>query len=386
MRLTEAEGKALLRRHGISVPRGLLLPEEGLPGQAAGWAGLVLKAQVAEGGRGKRGLVRLVAPEELHAARDAMRALLGAQGAAVGFLLEEAAPVSRELFLALRIDGTAQGIELLFAADGGVAVEEGDAPLRLLLDPGAPGLAEVIHAALRGHLPGELAARVARLAARLAGVMRAEDLELLEVNPLAVLENGSLLALDAKLVRDDAALGRHDAAATEASAALEEAALSPLEREARSRGFTLVEMPGDVALISAGAGLGMLLVDLLADHGLSAASFMDNRRGGAAETTEARLEAAFALAARPGVRAILFYTTLASRPVAERIDTLLAFLARHPAPKPLYVGFAAAPSASRGFDAAAAAERLRAAGVARLVDDPLALVGAMAADLGARAA
>jgi succinyl-CoA synthetase beta subunit len=122
----------------------------------------------------------------------------------------------------------------------------------------------------------------------------------------------------------------------------------------------------------------MFLVDLIADHGLRAACFMDNRHGGPADTTEARLVAAFELAARPEVKAILFYTTLASRPLSDRIDGLLAFLARQPAPKPLFVGFAAAPSATRGFDVAAATARLRAAGIAALEEDPLTLVRAMA--------
>ncbi|MBI0538892.1 hypothetical protein D9599_25395 [Roseomonas sp. KE2513] len=379
MRLIEAEGKALLARHGIAIPRGVMLPEDELPASLLARDGMVLKAQVLEGGRGRRGLVRRVDPADATEARAAMQLILGPAQDGVAFLLEEAVAPVREMFLALRVDGTRQGIEFLFSASGGVAVEEGDAPVRLLLSPGVPGLAEQVHAALRCLLPPALSARVAREAVRLLRVMEAEDLTLLEINPLAELEGGRLVALDAKMVRDDAAAGRHDAAATRASAALEDILLSPLERAARAAGFTLVEMPGDVALVSAGAGLGMFLTDLLADHGLSGASFMDNAQGGPAETTEARLEAAFDLAERPGVRAILFYATLASRPMGERIETLLSFLARRPAPRPLYVGFAAAPSASRGFDAAAAVERLRAAGVAMLHDDPLTLVRAIAA-------
>jgi succinyl-CoA synthetase beta subunit len=380
MRLIEAEGKVLLARHGIAVPRSAMMAGDEPPASAEDWNGAVLKAQVLEGGRGRRGLVRPVRLADAAAARTAMGSILGPGLEEVGFLLEEAVAPVREMFLALRVDGTHQGIELLFSASGGVDVEEGDAPVRLVLDPGGLQLAEQVHAALKVVLPPALSARVAREAVRLLRVMEVEDLTLLEINPLAELAGGRLVALDAKMVRDDAAAGRHDVAATRASNALEAASLSPLERRAQLAGFTLVEMPGDVALVSAGAGLGMFLTDLLADHGLSAASFMDNARGGPAETTEARLEAAFDLAERPGIKAILFYATLASRPMGERIETLLSFLARRPAPRPLYVGFAAAPSASRGFDAAAAGDRLRAAGVAMLHDDPLTLVRAIAAD------
>jgi succinyl-CoA synthetase beta subunit len=375
MRLTEMEGKALLRRHGIAVPRGIVLGASD-PVPTGFGADVVLKAQILEGGRGKRGLVRRVAAGEVEALRREMVAEVGE----VFFLLEETVRIERELYLALRVDGTAQRIECLFSIDGGVEIEDAAAPLRWPVDPDDPFAAEAAFAAVGGILPPDLAARVARLVPRLGRILRDEDLELLELNPLAVTPAG-LVACDAKLVRDGAALARHDTAP--ASAALEDAALTPLERQARQRGFALVEMPGDVALVSAGAGLGMQLMDLLADHGLCAASFMDNLQGGPADTTEARLEAAFAIAARPEVRAILFYTTLASRPLAERMETLLGFLARNPPPRPLYLGFVAAHAAARGFDAEAARGQLRAAGVAALREDPLELVRALAADLGA---
>ena len=370
MRLTEADGKALLRHHAIAVPRGVVLaPDAPAPSEIESWPGLVVKAQVLEGGRGKRGLVRRTTIADLSEVRTAITSIAGA----VPVLVEEAVEIDREFYLALRVDGTSQMQEVLFAAEGGVEVEGTHGLRRVTLLADAPDAAERIYMAIREALPAQLAARIARLAARLAGVARDEDLSLLEINPLAV-SGGRLVACDAKLIRDDVAAGRHDAGCTAMSAAMEQAALSPLERRARARGFALVEMPGDVALVSAGAGLGMFLMDLLADHGLRAACFMDNLHGGPADTTEARLTAAFEIAARPEVKAILFYTTLASRPLSDRIEGLLAFLDRQPAPKPLFVGFAAAPSATRGFDVAAATERLRQAGIAALEEDPLMLV------------
>ncbi|MCG7363837.1 hypothetical protein MHZ93_21505 [Roseomonas sp. ACRSG] len=375
MRLTEMDGKALLRRHGIAVPRGVALGASDPVPMHLG-AEVVLKAQILEGGRGKRGLVRRAAAADIAALRQDMMAIAGE----VSFLLEEPVRIERELYLALRVNGTTQRIECLFSAHGGVEIEQAAPPSRWDLDPEDPFAAEKGFAAIGAALPPDLAARVARLALRLARILREEDLALLELNPLAVTPAG-LVACDAKLVRDGAAVARHDIPL--ASAGLEEAALTPLEQRARQRGFALVEMPGDVALVSAGAGLGMQLLDLLADHGLRAASFMDNLQDGPADTTEARLEAAFAIAARPEVRAILFYTTLASRPLAERVETLLAFLARNPPPRPLYLGFAAAHAAAQGFDAEAARSRLNAAGIAALRDDPLELVRALATDLAA---
>jgi len=119
MRLAEIDGKALLRRHGIAVPRGVLLDAgDPAPAEAAQWPGHVLKAQVLEGGRGKRGLVRRLADlAELAPARQRIADALGDPTAPR--LLEEAVEIAREIYLAVRIDGTRQGLELLVAAEGG---------------------------------------------------------------------------------------------------------------------------------------------------------------------------------------------------------------------------------------------------------------------------
>ncbi len=376
MRLAEHDGKAVLRRHGVPVPRGaVLLAGAPPPSGAEG----VLKAQVLEGGRGRRGLVRRVAAGEVPAAAAAMRAALG--DAAAPLLLEEAVAIGREVYLALRVDGTAQAIELLVNPAGGVAVEEagGGALLRCRLDPDAAGALESVHAALRPGFPPELAARIARLALRLARVLRAEDLELLEVNPLAVLAGGRLVACDAKLVRDDAAAAfRHEAPAL--SAALEGAALTPLERRAREQGFQLVELPGGtVAMVTAGAGLGMLMLDLLADAGCPAACFMDNANGGPAETMPERLAIAFEIARREEVRAVMFFTTLASRGLRARVEALAAALRERPPEKPFFAGIAAGHAALRGYSLERARADLATAGVAALHEDPHALVRAVAA-------
>lgn len=373
MRLAEHDGKTLLRRHGIATPEGALL--SGPPDAAAEG---VLKAQVLEGGRGKRGLVRRVAAGEAPAAAAAIRTALGDPAAPL--LLEQAVPMAREIFLALRIDGTAQAMELLSAPKGGVEVEQlgAAALLRCHLDPDAPGALERIHAALRPGFPPDLAARLARLALRLARIMVAEDLELLEINPLGVLADGRLVACDAKLVRDDAASFRHEAPAL--SAALEEAALTPLERRAREQGFQLVELPGGtVAMITAGAGLGMLMLDLLADAGCPAACFMDNAGGGPAETMPERLALAFEIAQRPEVRAVMFFTTLASRGLRARVEALAAALRANPPTKPFFAGIAAGHAALRGYSLEQARADLAAAGVAALHDNPQDLVRAVAA-------
>jgi succinyl-CoA synthetase beta subunit len=385
MRLAEFDGKALLRRHGVAVPCGVLLRSgDPAPAEAALWPGHVLKAQVLEGGRGKRGLVRRLADlAELAQARQRIAAALGDAEALL--LLEEAVPIAREIYLAVRIDGTRQGLELLVAPQGGEEVETTGAVTRIPVDPLARIGADTFYPELKRLLPADLAARIARYAARLPEIARREDLELIEINPLALTATGALIACDAKIIRDDSAGFRHDPEEFPVSRALEERGMTPLERRARDLGFQLVEIDGDVALVTAGAGLGMMMIDLLADHGLRAACFMDNLRGAPDETMAERLQIARAIAERPGVKAIVFQTVIASRSLAERVEALLAWVKAAALPKPLFVGIAAGHAALRKMSAEEAVAKLGAAGIAAFTD-PTALVRAAAQEVGATAA
>jgi len=381
MRLAEYDGKVLLRRHGIAVPRGALLRAgEEPPDEAAAWQGLFLKAQVLEGGRGKSGLVRrLQTIGEFRAARRLILATL--DDADTPLLLEEAVPIAREIFLSLRIDGTRQCLELLLAPEGGENIEQSKKLIRIPLEAETPIVAEQIFPAAAELFPRALAGRLARYAARLCDIARAEDLQLLEINPLAVAEDGGLIACDAKIIRDDAADFRHDAADFALSRMLAERGMTAAERAARDLGFQLVETDGDVVLVTSGAGLAMMMIDLLADHGLRAASFMDNLQGAPDETMNERLKIARMLAARPTIKAIVFQTVIASRSLAERIEALVAFIGAEPLPKPLFVGLAAGHAATRKMSAEAAIERLRALGVPAFTD-PVALVRAAAQAVG----
>jgi succinyl-CoA synthetase beta subunit len=160
-------------------------------------------------------------------------------------------------------------------------------------------------------------------------------------------------------------------------------AMTALERTARDLGFQLVETAGDVVLVTSGAGLAMMMMDLLADHGLRAASFMDNLQGAPDETMKARLTVARALAARPKIKAIVFQTVIASRSLAERIEALVDFLKAEPLPKPLFVGLAAGHAATRKMSVDDAIEKLGALGVFAFTD-PVALVKAAVAACAGR--
>lgn len=375
MRLAEVDGKALLRRHGMAVPPSVLLdPGENPPVETAAWPGFLLKAQVLEGGRGKSGLVRRF--DKAADFGEVRRLILATlDDADTPLLLEQAVPIAREIFIAVRIDGTQQRLELLIAPQGGENVEQSAKLARIAIAQDTTP--EMIFLAVARLFPRELAARLSRFAAPLPEIARQEDLELLEINPLALTEDGKLIACDAKIVRDEAADFRHDADEFAISRRLAERALTTLERSARDLGFQLVETDGDVVLVTSGAGLAMMMMDLLADHGLRAASFMDNLRGAPDETMTERLQIARALAARKNIEAIVFYTVIASRSLAERIDALIAWITEKPLPKPLFVGFAAGHAATRKMSVEEAVEKLRAHGVAAFTD-PIALVQAAA--------
>ena len=354
MRLIEADGKNLLERRGLSVPRGQLYgPGEPVAAIAGGGA---VKAQLLAGGRGKSGLVRLANEPEVVAVAATIADRMRALGLPPHILIEEKIAVEAECYLAWRIDDVRQAPVMLFSPRGGVEIEAH-----------AGGLHEFVWDPLRSLHPHHLvqflldvgASRralgaLARFATELYRLFVAEDAELAEINPLAVTQNGQVTALDAKLVLDDNARFRHRDWDALLSAQLERSAMTPLERRAADSGLTLVELDGCVALFAAGAGFGMALVDLLADAGLPAANFADASGGASAEAFAAMGDVILARAARADVKAIVCYQNMSGASLKAAVDGLLGAWDRAPVKKPLVVGFAVSATAEREMTAAEA--------------------------------
>lgn len=360
MFLIEAEGKDLLRRHGMAVPVGRLVDdpsEVGVPQTP-----VALKAQILAGGRGKAGLVRLAGAGE---AQEVAREILSAAGpASPPLLVEEQVEIAAEYYLSWTVDDVAQKIALSFSTKGGIEVEENAGALRVLLvDPRKDVRPHHLLEFVAGSgVSGRLIGAVARFAARLFAVMRQEDALLIEINPLAVTAKGELVALDAKVTLDDNAAHRHTDWGKLRSRVVQLEAMAPLERRAAELGTTFVELDGSVALLTGGAGLGMAIVDMLSDEGLSPANFVDAPGGTTAETFGRQAALVFQRAAAPEVKAILLYLTLSATSLKQTVGGLTAFLERNPPPKPLVIGLAATGSSTREMSVEEAQQRFGALG------------------------
>jgi len=353
MRLIEADGKMLLRRRGLPVPPGRVFgPDERV--QTMG-NGAVVKAQVLSGGRGRDGLVRIAGPAEIEPVVTAMAERLRAQGLPPHILIEEKIVAEVEYYLAWRIDDVRQAPVMLFSTHGGIDVEE-HAELRdVVWDP----LRRLYPHHLLGFfrdagVASRAAGAMARFAAGLYGLFVEQDAELIEINPLAIMADGRVVALDAKVVLDDNARARHGEWSEWLSARLEQSAARPLELRAARHGLTLVELDGCVALFAGGAGFGMSLVDILADAGLPAANFADASGGSSAEAFAAMGDVILECAARPEVKAVVCFQTMGATSLKTALDGLLGAWDRAAVKKPLVVGFAVSATSERDMTAAEA--------------------------------
>ena len=305
MNFEEHAAKALLKARGMPVPSGRTVDSPDAAADAARALGgpCVVKAQAPTGKRGKAGGIRPVdTPAE---ARAAAAEILGMtiDGHRIDRLLvERRIAIAAELYAAVLTDSASRGPVLLFSATGGMEVEEIAAA-----DPGAVRRIEVDIAA--GLTPGQAAAAlegidlrgqteaVSRFLAELYATYRALDADLLEINPLALTEDGRLLCLDCKYVLDDSSAGRQaPAAATGAPERMTE-----LEAEAHEAGLKYIELDGSVGVLANGAGLTMATMDAIAHYGGRPANFLEI--GGEAYT---KAETALTILIRnPDIRSLL---------------------------------------------------------------------------------
>lgn len=308
MRLHEWEGKELFREAGIEVPRGALAqgPEEAVRIAAQLGGEVVVKAQVLAGGRGHAGGIRIAAtPAEAGelAAQLLHRQIKGCRPESV--LVEERLELVRELYLGLAVDGVEGRPAVVVSAEGGVDIEavaarRPGAVTRAHLDP-LTGL----DSALAGELTAGLGAPgAAEVLCRLYNIFAADEALIAEINPLALLPDGRLVALDAVVEIDDAALFRLPRWQGRAKAT---------PGQTHFQGMTFVELEGEIGLVCSGAGLGMATMDLIAE-GARPANFLET---GGGITRDLMAQAMRLVLARPGLQGVLINVYGGINPIHE---------------------------------------------------------------------
>ncbi|MGA2964932.1 MAG: ADP-forming succinate--CoA ligase subunit beta [Terriglobales bacterium] len=291
MKIHEYQAKGILKKYGVAVPRGTMATtREDAEAAArdllsAGATGVVVKAQIHAGGRGKGGGVKLAKSVE-EAGELAGKILgmklvthqTGPEGRIVHrLLIEETLPIEKELYLGILVDRVEARPVFMASAAGGmdieqVAAERPEAILKQYVDPGM-GLeqfqARKIAFAL-GLKPAQINSAVQFLTSLYRAFLES-DASLVEINPFISCTDGRLFALDAKLTFDDNALFRH-ADLRELRDITEE---DPLEVEASKYNLNYIKLDGSVGCMVNGAGLAMATMDIIKYAGGMPANFLD---------------------------------------------------------------------------------------------------------------
>jgi succinyl-CoA synthetase beta subunit len=299
MKIHEYQAKAILKKYGVAVPRGEMAESREEAERIAndllhaGASGIVVKAQIHAGGRGKGGGVKLAksAAEagELAAKMLGMTLIThqtGPEGRIVRrVLIEETLPIDRELYIGILVDrGEGKPVFMASAAGGmdieQVAAENPDAILKEYIEPGM-GLEgfQARKLAFKLGLKPNLVSQAVPFLRSLYKAFEETDGSLLEINPFITTKDDRLFALDAKITFDDNALFRH-ADLRELRDLTEE---DPLEVEASKYSLNYIKLDGNVGCMVNGAGLAMATMDIIKYAGGMPANFLDVGGGANAE-------------------------------------------------------------------------------------------------------
>ena len=299
MKIHEYQAKAILKKYGVAVPRGEMTQTredaERIANDLlhAGASGVVVKAQIHAGGRGKGGGVKIA--KSVNEAGDLAAKILGMtlvthqtgpEGRIVRrLLIEETLPIERELYIGILVDRVEGKPVFMASAAGGmeieqVAAENPEAILKEYIDPGM-GL-EAFQARKLAFKLGLKPALVGQAVQFMRGLYKAfeeTDGSLVEINPFITTKDDRLFALDAKINFDDNALFRHPDL-RELRDLTEE---DPLEVEASKYSLNYIKLDGNVGCMVNGAGLAMATMDIIKYAGGMPANFLDVGGGANAE-------------------------------------------------------------------------------------------------------
>ena len=299
MKIHEYQAKAILSKYGVAVPRGEMVTSRDEAERAAktlmdgGATGVVVKAQIHAGGRGKGGGVKIAkSVEEAGQLAEKMLGMTlvthqtGPEGKVVNrVLIEETLPIDRELYLGILLDRSVSRPVFMASAAGGMEIEEvaarnPDAIVKEYIDPtiGFPNF-QAQKIAFKLGLAPELIKPAVQLMRALYRAYEDTDSSLFEINPFITTKDGRVFALDAKMNLDDNALYRHKDF-KELRDITEE---DPLEVEASKYGLNYIKLDGNVGCMVNGAGLAMATMDIIKFAGGMPANFLDVGGGANAE-------------------------------------------------------------------------------------------------------
>ncbi len=300
MDLFEYQARELFAKHGVPVLKGIVAttPEEAKAAAEEIGGLTVIKAQVKTGGRGKAGGVKLAkSPEEAY---EHAKAILGMdiKGHTVHrVLVADGADIAEEYYFSLLLDRANRSYLAMCSVEGGMEIEQlaaerPEALAKIEVDP-LVGLdqAKAEEIAKAAGFSAELQEKVVPVLVKLGEVYTKEDATLVEVNPLVLTPEGTILALDGKVSLDDNAEFRQP----EHEALVDKSAENPLEAKAKQFDLNYVKLDGEVGIVGNGAGLVMSTLDVVAyageNHGnVKPANFLDIGGGASAEVMAAGLE------------------------------------------------------------------------------------------------
>lgn len=317
MDLYEYQARQLFKAHGVPVLGGEVASTAQQAREIAqelfanGSQLVVVKAQVKTGGRGKAGGVKLArsAQEAFERAQEILG--MDIKGHTVRkVLISDGADIEQEFYFSVLLDRAQRAYLAMCSREGGMdietlAKERPEALAKVAVDPlvgiDAAKAAEIVAAA--GFEPGKVADDVAEVILKLWEVFTGEDATLVEVNPLVLTPQGTVLALDGKVSLDDNARMRH----RDHEQFVDTVDADPLETRAKAAGLNYVRLTGEVGVLGNGAGLVMSTLDVVAGAGekhggMRPANFLDLGGGSSAQVMATGLEV---VASDPQVRAIL---------------------------------------------------------------------------------
>jgi len=330
MRLYEYEGADLFRREGIPVPDFTLVENAQEARNKASEIGLpvVLKAQVLTGGRWLAGGVHTA--ETLDNVEESAARILSSKIKDLPIerlMMVRKVDVRREYYLSITVDDYNGVPVAILSAEGGVAINTTAKKKPEVVVTRPLSIIKGLRHSEAKQMCREIGLSdveqngVAPLLFNLYNVFRKYDALIAEINPLVRTSNGTYVALDSKIEIDDSSLYRH----TDLNIKPETRILNPLERKGKEIGVTYVELDGDIALISSGAGLGMASMDIMSQK-LRPANFLET---GGAITADLLYKVTELVLQKPGIKALFINIYGGINPINEGAKGIVRYLQEH---------------------------------------------------------